>query len=309
MRLSDHWERWRLFPGHLLRSRREPALATPEGTPSALRRRHARADEAGVGLTLTISRTGAVLTLIAFTLGLFVAAQIQTTQLQAMLTTETQTETAANTIRRLEQEQADLKKAIGEARARLAREQQAQASQRTVFAQLNEAIESEKLAAGLVPLKGRGIRVVLDDSAVTKVPQKDDPSLYIVHEYQIRDVVNVLWLAGAEAISINGERIVASTSVYCVGSTILVNDTRLSPPYEILAIGDPVALESALNDPTRLRQLRARVKSYGVQFIVGQQREVRLPAYNGTLTIRHAVAVGSGSAGGGQAPAAETPRQ
>ena len=52
-------------------------------------------------------------------------------------------------------------------------------------------------------------------------------------------MLNLLWLAGAEAVSLNGERVVATTSIYCVGSTILVNDTRLSPPYEFLAIGDP----------------------------------------------------------------------
>jgi uncharacterized protein YlxW (UPF0749 family) len=254
--------------------------AAPRAAPSA--------DDVG----LPFGRTGAVLALLAFTLGLFLAAQLQSTPIRLGSGDEAKTETAAITISRLEQEQADLKRSIGEFRSRVAKAQQAQSSQQSALSEIDDALEREKLLAGLVALKGRGVRAVLDDSATTKIPPKDDPSLYIVHEYQIRDVINLLWLSGAEAIALNGERIVASSSVYCVGSTILVNDTRLSPPYEILAIGDPVALDAALGDPKNLRSLRPRVRSYGLQFGVTQPREVGVPAYNGILTVRHATTSG-----------------
>jgi uncharacterized protein YlxW (UPF0749 family) len=76
--------------------------------------------------------------------------------------------------------------------------------------------------------------------------------------------------------------------VYCVGSTILVNDTRLSPPYDVRAIGDAAALEQAIENPKNLAKLRSRVRTYGIQLKVAQQKDVTLPAYNGTLNIRYA---------------------
>jgi uncharacterized protein YlxW (UPF0749 family) len=133
------------------------------------------------------------------------------------------------------------------------------------------------------------MRIVLDDSSVKTIPPKEDPELYIVHEYQLRDVVNVLWSAGAEAISINGERVVEPTSIYCVGSTILVNDTRTSPPYEFLVVGDQARLEGALGDAANLKALKSRIKLYGLQFTAQKQRELALPAYTGGLEVRVAV--------------------
>ena len=260
----------------------------PAARPSLVGGSAPQAEVASEDVGLPFGRTGAVLALLAFTLGLFLAAQLQSTPIRLGSGGEAKTETAAITIGRLEQEQADLKRSIGELRSQVAKSQQVQSSQQSALSQVNDSLKREKLLAGLVALKGRGVRVVLDDSATTKIPPKDDPSLYIVHEYQLRDVVNLLWLSGSEAISLNGERIVASTSIYCVGSTILVNDTRISPPYEILAIGDPVALDAALSDPSSLRSLRPRVRSYGLQFGVTQPREVNVPAYNGILTVRHA---------------------
>ena len=69
-------------------------------------------------------------------------------------------------------------------------------------------------------------------------PLGDDAANYLIHDFELRDVASLLWLAGAEAVAINDERLVASTSIYCVGSTIIVNNTRLSPPYEIRALGN-----------------------------------------------------------------------
>ncbi len=79
-------------------------------------------------------------------------------------------------------------------------------------------------------------------------------------------------------------------SIYCVGSTILVNDTRTSPPYEFLVIGDQAGLEAALGDAANLKALKSRIKLYGLQFTAQKQREVALPAYTGGLDVRVAVA-------------------
>lgn len=192
----------------------------------------------------------------------------------------------ADAVRRLEDEQRQLKQRITELRSEIASVQRATGASdpaRLVTAD----VDQQKLLAGLVALHGPGISVTLDDSTKTVGPS-DDANNYIIHDYEIRDIVSLLWMAGAEAIAINGERLVNVSSVYCVGSTILVNDTRLSPPYEIVAIGEPAALDGVISNPKNLSKLRARVKTYGIQLKVSVQKDVTVPAYSGTLNIRYA---------------------
>ena len=235
-------------------------------------------------------RTVVVLTLLSIALGMLLAAQLQSRPLKPTTDNEEgRREAAAQTIKQLEAEQAELKRQIADLRARNAAQQKSSGSTSSTLAEIRDELDRQKLLAGMVPLKGRGVMVALDDSATTKVPAGDDPNLYIVHEYHLRDVLNLLWLAGADAVSLNGERVVATTSVYCVGSTILVNDTRLSPPYDFLAIGDQAALEAALNDPASLQALRGRVKAYGLQFSVSREAQISVPAYTGSLGVKHAM--------------------
>jgi len=240
------------------------------------------------GFALSIQRGTIGLTLLAVILGVFLAAQWQSRPRPATATPEYRSQIAAQTIGRLEADQADLKKQIADLRAQIAARQEV-AGHQADLADLSAEVDEAKLIAGTVPVHGPGLRVLLDDSSVRTIPPKDDPEMYIVHDYQLRDVVNALWAAGAEAISINGERIVGPTSIYCVGSTILVNDTRTSPAYEFLVIGDPTKLDAALGDPASLKALKGRIKSYGLQFNSQKLKDVSLPAYAGGLDVRHAL--------------------
>lgn len=194
---------------------------------------------------------------------------------------------SAETIVRLEGEQAALKETIAQLRAELASYQELAADTGTL-AQLQARLQAARAVAGLLPLAGPGVQVVLDDSQFRAQPIPDNVSAYLIHEYDLRDVVNILWMAGAEAIAINDERLVSTTSIYCVGSTILVNDTRLSPPYIIAAIGDPDAQVDMLNNPLYLENLRQRSKVYGVQFTVSRQDELIIPAFDGGFRIEYA---------------------
>lgn len=259
-----------------------PAVAPSQ--PGRLRR---TLDWHGARALVHVQRGTVGLTIVAVILGVYLAAQWQSKPRQAAAAPEYRREVANATVQRLEAEQADLKKQIADLRAQLAQQQKDAAIDGTHLADLTAELQAEKLQAGTVPLRGPGVRVMLDDSAAKTIPQNEDPSMYIVHEYQLRDVVNVLWAAGAEAISINGERLVGSSSIYCVGSTILINDVRTSPPYEFLVIGDQARLEGALADTTNLRALRGRIKVYGLQFNLQRVKETLVPAYTGSLDVRH----------------------
>lgn len=125
-------------------------------------------------------------------------------------------------------------------RQELAKFQEGQNASKVVLEQL----ESAQINAGLTKVTGPGIRIILDDSGTQE--RKDDPSYYIIHEEYIRQMVNWLWNGGAEAISVNGQRIMSSTEIFCSGAFIQINQTRQMPPYVIEAVGDVDYLQSAL---------------------------------------------------------------
>ena len=152
---------------------------------------------------------------------------------------------------------------------------------------LQAELERQQLLAGMVAVTGPGVTILLDDSDA-QIPAGADPNQYIVHEYEIRDLVNVLWMAGSEAIAINDERLVNHSSIYCVGSTVMVNDTRLSPPYLVQAIGNPRVQADYLRNPSYLQGLKEKQRLYGLRFEVGLMHSVTLPAYSGGFLVQHA---------------------
>ncbi len=227
------------------------------------------------------------LTLVGVVLGLFISIEWQAPMAKAPVTSEYPRELSRETTRRLEAEQKELKQTIADRRSELALLQKDAAGRASTLAGLNNELEAERILAGMVPLTGPGVQVVLDDSSVKSIPANEDATHYIIHDYDVRDVVSLLWQSGAEAIAVGDERIVASTSIYCVGSTILVNDTRMSPPYKITAIGPPT-MEEAINSPARLQKLKAGVRQYGVQLKVSQGKDLQVPAYSGRFLTRFA---------------------
>ena len=191
------------------------------------------------------------------------------------------------TIEQLEAEQAALKSEIARLRADLEAYQAQAAAETDRLQRLNADLDEQRAAAGLSAVRGPGVSVTLDDSTVQSVPASSDPNAFLVHEYDLRDVINVLWLGGAEAISVNDERIVGNTSVYCVGSTVMVNTTRLSPPYVVRAIGEPAVLAETLRNPAYLISLRRKVERYGIKLQVTQASRLTLPAYTGGFSVKH----------------------
>ncbi len=190
-------------------------------------------------------------------------------------------------IQRLEAEQRELKITLAELRQELAEQQQTAAAHTDRLQALKAELDRQRLLAGLTPLQGPGVLVTLDDSAV-QIPRGADPNAYIIHEYDLRDIVNLLWLAGSEAVAINDERLVGNSSVYCVGSTVMVNNTRLSPPYLIRAIGNPRVQQDYLRNPSYLQNLKEKERLYGLVFEVKSIANLTLPTYSGGFLIQHA---------------------
>jgi Uncharacterized protein conserved in bacteria len=142
-----------------------------------------------------------------------------------------------------------------------------------------------RMASGLVPLKGKGILITLSDSD-KKLKNYEDPVFYIVHYDQLELLINELWAAGAEAISINNYRIGNTTGFSCAGTTILVDTKRLAPPFEISAIGDPKNLKNALMMPGGF--VEQQILSFNLKFAIETVDEIDIPAYKGSISFDYA---------------------
>lgn len=129
--------------------------------------------------------------------------------------------------------------------------------------------------AGGRALSGPGVVVTLDDSDLARSPS-GDPNDLIIHERDIQTVVNALWSAGAEAVAVNGQRLTSASAVRCAGNTLLLHGTVHSPPYEILAIGDPVILRDSLAGRPGMDRLLAAARSFGLRYVV-EAGTVRMP--------------------------------
>mgnify|MGYP001072897930 CR=1 FL=1 len=190
-------------------------------------------------------------------------------------------------VQKLEAEQQELKATLSALREELAQDRLAAAEDTDRLEALRAELKHQQLLAGLMPVEGPGVTVVLDDSEA-QIASADDANAYIIHEHDLRDIVNLLWMAGSDSIAINDQRLVNSSSVYCVGSTVMVNDTRLSPPYLIRAIGNPRVQQDYLRNPSYLGGLKEKERLYGLRFEVEPFSNLTLPAYDGGLMVQHA---------------------
>ena len=140
---------------------------------------------------------------------------------------------------------------------------------------------------GLTTLKGKGIELVVkDDPNVTSdtLAVLDDMSNHIVHDGDLRRIVNELKNAGAEAISINGQRIVTTTAITCIGNVIKINDEKVSTPFVIKAIGFPESLETALNRNGGYLDI---LNDYGIVTSIKKLDSVTITKYTGVISSKY----------------------
>ena len=111
---------------------------------------------------------------------------------------------------------------------------------------------------------------------------------YLVSARDLRTMVEELWLAGAEAIAINGERVVPTTSIIDIGGVVLANSAYLAPPYQVAAIGSENLYEDVVGSPGFADFVRARQDGHGIRIGYLEPEAVDIPAFAGTVTLRHA---------------------
>jgi uncharacterized protein YlxW (UPF0749 family) len=218
-------------------------------------------------------------------LGFLVAAQIASEGPRIRYTSQERTplvETALD----LQQEQERLKGQVLGLRNEIQTLEASGQGGAAVTEDLNRQLQEARTAAGLVALKGPGLVIQLSDSTVA-VPPDANSRDYLVSGQDVLTVVEELWLAGAEGVAVNGERVTSATAIVDIGGSVLVNSAYLAPPYNVSAIGPGDMFDRLTHAPGFVEFIRSRAESFGIGVGYATPPDVLLPAYAGLVTLRH----------------------
>jgi uncharacterized protein YlxW (UPF0749 family) len=138
--------------------------------------------------------------------------------------------------------------------------------------------------AGTTPMAGPGLEIRLSDSHRQARTESDRESLS-VHDVDLQLVVNALWAAGAEAVAVNGQRLVSTSPIRAAGETITVNFRPLVPPYKVAAIG---ADRKDFERSAVAQHFRQWVADYGLGFSLRPKKKIVVPANAGALQLSSA---------------------
>jgi uncharacterized protein YlxW (UPF0749 family) len=162
---------------------------------------------------------------------------------------------------------------------------------------LSREAASVKGQAGLEPAAGPGLSITLSDapqSTDQNAPDTvDNPNLLLVHQQDIQAVVNALWKGGATAVTIQGQRVVSTTGIRCIGNSVQLQGVPYSQPYRIQAVGDVSRLSAAIADDAYLQVYRADAADpdINVGWVEQVEDHVVAPAYGGLTDLQYAHAL------------------
>jgi uncharacterized protein YlxW (UPF0749 family) len=143
---------------------------------------------------------------------------------------------------------------------------------------------------GLTALEGPGIRVTLDDAPRSVDDSGIDPNLLVVHQQDIQAYVNALWSGGAEAISLQGQRLISTSGIKCIGNVVVLDGVPYSPPYVIRAVGNTVAMNVAVEtSPETITYANySKDSRYQLGLKVEMVDDLKIDAYAGPVSLRYA---------------------
>ncbi len=171
---------------------------------------------------------------------------------------------------------------LDEAEKRLAKIREESAKDDSNETEKEKQITLNNELLGLTSLEGPGIEMIVTDDP-NEVGPLENIYNHVIHDADLRVLVNELKNAGAEAISINGQRIINSTAITCIGNVIKVNNERINSPFTIKAIGFQESLAGIDWLGGYIRELR----SYGIVVNIKKSNKVEIPKYTGAISAQY----------------------
>lgn len=218
------------------------------------------------------------MTAICVVLGVIIGVQVKTVHLQ--------TASSAIDVQRASELSLELKKVMEERDAlqeqlsvsqlKLQQYEESTDNESHIIQLLKDDLTKARMASGEMAVTGRGVVVTMNDSSTASQGAQADINAYLVHAEDLLSVINELNVAGAEAVSINGQRIIGTSSIRCAGSIVNVNGVKIAAPFVIHAIGDPEVLEAALRFPGGVID---SLSPWGIEISVKRADAIEAPGY------------------------------
>ncbi|HEY8437497.1 MAG TPA: DUF881 domain-containing protein [Candidatus Limnocylindrales bacterium] len=224
-------------------------------------------------------------------LGFLIAAQLAAEGPRVRYTSEERTPLVEAAVS-LQATQDGLKKRIVELRTAIQTLEGESAGSQAALRTLNDDLEEARIAAGLIPMTGTGLVLKLQDSSRPVAAGANDAD-YVVSAADLRTVVDQLWLAGAEAIAVNDERVATTTAIIDIGGAVLVNASYVAGPYQVSAIGPADLFARVSGQPGFQDFVVTRVGGFGLDLSRAEPPVVDIPAFAGSVTLQASRAVAS----------------
>lgn len=173
-------------------------------------------------------------------------------------------------LQELRHKNAELESELGKMQQQITKVEQEMAQGEEQLNQLYKHLEEARMLAAMVPVTGPGVVIQVNDSPLASELGEN----YLVHVEDLRAIVNELFLAGAEAIAINRQRIGPVSSLRCIGPVIYVNGLEMPPPYLIEAIGNPDKLEAHMRQESGILQ---ELRNWSLEVSLKKSNHLQLP--------------------------------
>lgn len=229
------------------------------------------------------------LSLILLLAGIAAGIWVRAWAINSQINANSETQNLVDIINQLEAETQELERNIESIRTELAGQGIATAPGDDYYARLQQELADSRFLSGQTAVKGSGIVITLNDNnAGAEAAKQADPANYypenyIIHDANLRYLLNDIAYM-AEAVAINGQRIVDTSDIRCVGTVIMINSTRVAPPYDITLIGSPALLEAAVQDSSQYIYLHNR----NMTVKIARSDDLEIPAYTGTTSSKYA---------------------
>lgn len=224
-------------------------------------------------------------TLICVVLGVTIGIQAKSVKLQKSVYTIDRVSELSSQLTSLQNENESLKEQLNASMKKVSEYEATIAEGSDALQSIMKNMEEIRMEAGRTAVTGRGITVTLNDSKKATTTEGVEQSAFLVHAEDILSVVNELFSAGAEAVSINGQRFVANSSVRCAGSVVNVNGVKIAAPFVISAIGDPDILEAALAFPGGVMD---SLRPWGIELEIKKSEKIDIAPYSSTISFKEA---------------------
>ncbi len=229
-----------------------------------------------------------VLTLMCFMLSIAIAVQIKTVKNNGATVGGNQKEGNLKAqVLKMKEKYENQYNDLQNAEKELAKVRQEATGNNEELKELENKIKEDNLLLGNTAVSGQGINITLSDGKNNLNLELDEVKSLIIHDLDVLQVINELKNAGAEAISINGERITNTSAITCDGNVIIINGKKTNMPIQIFAIGLPESL-STLNRPGGT--LEAFTK-YGKMVELKKNSNIKIPKFTGVYTFKYAKTV------------------